>query len=300
MAFATTDALPLEQSKQQQLLFQFINSLAAYVLAFWLVYMLSNLGACLLAGSYNWKSRLLYYGFNTQPVDGIIYRRRSIVSIYALAPLICLGLGLLARFAHFRYARNRNNFVKPVLFWMIMHGINLSMGNTIVALILSIMEQKRMYRGIGHSFEWAHTDGISLYFILAFATITEVASGFLLTRLSFQNAQHRIIFSDNTDRSKVAFTVSNVVLPWIVGGFITFFFRLPFITELDITLVFLMGALVIPILSFSTYKHRISLAKTDTGSQFHLFYPLLILAVLITIVIRVFFSDEGVTITSGL
>jgi len=297
---SATVPLPLEQTHRQQLVYTFLNSTASYIIAFWIVYMISNLGACLLAGSWNWKSSLLYYGFNAKPADGIPFQRRAVVSVYALAPIICFGLAILARFAHFRYARSRNTMVKPILFWVIMHGINLSMGSTIISIIFTLMEQKRIYRGIGHALEWAHSDGIQLYFIITFVTVIEVASGFLLTLLSFQNAQHRTIFASNENSEKIAFTMANVVLPWLIGGFVTFIIRVPYITELDITLVFLMGSLVIPILSFTTYKHRISLAKTEAGPYFHLFIPLIIAAILLTLGIRVIFGDKGIMITDGL
>jgi hypothetical protein len=295
-----TDSLPLvTQSRTTQLTYQFLNSLAAYIIAFWLIYMISNLGACLMASAWNWQSYLLYYGFNAKPLEGMIYQRRSVITVFAVAPFLCLIFALLAKFVHNKYARTNNTLVKTVLFWLILHGINMSMGSIIISTFMILLEQKRIFRGIGHSFEWLRAEDAHLYGIVAIATIIQVTSGFVLTNLSFLNAQNRKVFSEKNNKEKIQFTFANVVFPWILGGLITFFFRLPYISELDITLIFLMGSLVIPILSFTTHRHKISLARVVKGSKFSLFVSLILIAIVLSVGIRLLFADKGIMISNG-
>lgn len=293
------DSLPLsyEQSQTQRLIYTFINSTAAFVLAYWVYWLLGNYFAGVLAGTYNWKSSLAYNGMSASPIEGIYYRKRSVIAVYMTPTIITFILMVASVIVFQRFAKARSDAFKPFFFWLIMHSCNYLFGGMSLAALFSLM-QVRYFKGIGHSFEWAQIPEVGKYFIMGIAIIIEVLIGFMVTHISMMLAQHKVIFGEKRPLDRILFSTFNVLLPWVAGSFIVLGPRIQEMSRFDMMTVVVMGAMVIPIISFSQANIEPRLPRTSTN-RFVIYSSLVGISAAATMLVYFIFAGNGIQVSSG-
>ncbi len=204
---------------QVELLKSYLNSLATFLLAFVILYLVCNLASVVAAKYFNIPAILYSYRiFWPLYTYSSLYSRQALIIIFAAGPLVSILLAILLfqilkRIVHFRLN------LKILLMWMIFHAMNLFFGAYIIGVITRT--------GFIYTTEWLFFSNIFdveeiLFMIISIITL--IIIGYYFTRYFILSSNSNTII---LPKIRFFYIVTRVLLPWLTGVLSLYFLNYP-------------------------------------------------------------------------
>ncbi len=258
-----------EQIKQQEkTYFKYtINSLALYVIAYLIVYISYQLIVMIVASRWHLDSVLFYYDLAFNDFSPL-WTRFNIIVVTFSGPLISLLIGIL----FLKVIVNRpkvKGLVKLFAIWIALHGFNLFFG----AFASGVSTDQ----GFGYVANWLYLNIFwQIFFSLVFLFILGMI-GYHSTGkfLETSNSAYRI---QNENRKR--FLLYQVILPWLIGGFIIYLVKVPNNMPYDVGNLLTMSLAVLPVIFNKRANPEINFKEERKATHIQWVYILVFLLLL--------------------
>jgi hypothetical protein len=236
-----------------------INSLALYVTAYLIVYINYQLIVMIVASRWHLDSVLFYYDLAFNDFSPL-WTRFNIIVVTFSGPLISLLIGIL----FLKVISNRpkvKGFMKLFVMWIALHGFNLFFG----AFASGVSTDQ----GFGYVANWLYLNVfwqifLSLVFLFILGLIGFYSTGKFLETA---NSAYRIK-KENRNR----FLLYQVVLPWLIGGFIIYLVKVPNNMPYDVGNLLTMSLAVIPVIFNRRAKPMVNFKDERKPTHIHWAY----------------------------
>ncbi|MBN2173599.1 MAG: hypothetical protein JW731_05685 [Bacteroidales bacterium] len=256
------------KSQQKNYFYYTINSIALFITAYLLIYMIYQLTVLVTASRWRLDSVLYYFDLAFNDYSPL-WSRLNIIIVTASGPVVCLLIGIL----FFRLISNRKKlkgFRKLLVMWIAIIGFNMFLG--------AFASGVSFDEGFGYVPAWLYLNVfwqifISLLFLFILGLIGYYsASKFLDT----SNSSYRV-----RPENKVKFLFFQVVLPWIIGILIIFLVKIPNNTPYDTANLITLGFGVVPVL-FNRYARPTVLFESERKpTRINWYYIILFMVLLL-------------------
>lgn len=190
----------------------FINSITFFLLAFWLVYLTSQLLAIFTAGEFSIPAIL--YSFKTEwPLFKYspLYSRFNLILIFGIGPLFCFVLAIIS-YRLFNRLVTKLNLLPVFLFWITFHSLNLVFGAYIAGVIT--------HTGLSYVSSWIFGNvnpGIQEMFLILASSILLIVIGITSVRKLLQMSSSAGIIQP---ANRIYYILAQLLLPWLLGNLI--------------------------------------------------------------------------------
>ncbi len=225
-----------ELAKQEKNYYKYtINSLALYVIAYLIVYLTYQIVVMIVASRWHLDSVLFYYDLAFNDFSPL-WTRFNIIVVTFSGPLISLLMGIL----FFKVISNHpkvKGFMKLFAIWVALHGFNLFFG----AFASGVSTDQ----GFGYVANWLYMNVFWQIFLSLLFLFTLGMIGYHSTAkfLETSNSAYRI-----KKENKNRFILYQVILPWLIGGFVIFLVKVPNNMPYDIGNLLTMSIAIIPVI----------------------------------------------------
>ncbi len=245
-----SDEETAELKKQQQKnYYQYtVNSVALYVIAYLVMYMIYQITVLIVASKWKLDSVLFYYNLAFNDYSPL-WSRTNIIFVTLSGPLVCLLIGIL----FYKVIANRKNiksYAKLFVMWIAMHGFNFFLG--------AWSSGVSFYKGFGYVPAWLYMNIVWQIFVsLLFLFILGIIGYYSVPKfLDTSNSAYRV-----RQENKVKFLFHQVVLPWLIGSLIIFLVKIPFNMPYDSGNLITMMFGIVPVLFNRYAKPTITFEK---------------------------------------
>lgn len=192
-----------------------VNSLASYVLAYLFIFYVNQLSYVLTAGMFNYQITVDYatYFFHVEPYQ---WTHDAVFVIFSSGYILTLIFGILSLLAFFSLSGSSVP-VKVFFFWMVMHSSNYVFGGLLLGNLLT--------EGIGHVFNWMYLVDTSRLIISLVGFFGLVMTSLFAVRIVAISADS--YFSKFNERMGPFFITAQVLVPFVLGAIIMFFYFYP-------------------------------------------------------------------------
>ena len=212
-----------------------INSTAAFIIAYLLVYLIYQVTVLIMASRWKLDSVLFYYDLAFNDYSPL-WNRVNIILITLSGPLVCLIIGaVFMRLIAPRISEHKT--LKLLVIWIAIHGYNLFLG--------AFASGVSFDEGFGYVPAWLFMSTfwkilLSLIFLFILGLIGYYsASKFLDTSYSLTRIRQQ---------NKVKFLFFDAVLPWLIGVTIIYLVKIPNNMNYETGNLITLGFAIIPIL----------------------------------------------------
>lgn len=232
---ANTAATSTANTDHSKFLITGLNSMAVYVLAYYLVWGLHQ-GAKLEVSRFynlrgNWNPSRIVYTL----ADGEWWRL-AIIAVNGIGPLVCLLLGIVAFQWYWKRERARRGQFKLLLLWVALHCCNAIFG----ALLADTLTQT----GFWYVPDWLLGLGNIVNVILALlAGLAQLGLGYLAA-IAFLQAHDSKTVMRFQNRQRMV--LATLIFPWIAGGLLIALAKVPYLSVYEVLHLVIMGLLVAP------------------------------------------------------
>ncbi|MBI9038585.1 MAG: hypothetical protein JEY97_10670 [Bacteroidales bacterium] len=212
-----------------------LNSTSFFLLSYLIIYILTQLAACIAASNFEIPS-ILYFNSVYYNIIAADWTPDSVKIVFSSGPLLALFIGLILLIIYSKIFQN-NNLAKILVLWGIFHAFNIFFGSLLVGTLLG--------KSLGHVLSWMYfkdTAKMTISIIALFGTF-----GFgLITAKPF-------IFSSNlylnnyTEHNRRKFILGQLVIPLIIGSLFIYLLKLPNISYYEIGTIITMIIMMLPI-----------------------------------------------------
>ncbi|MCD4734724.1 MAG: hypothetical protein K8R53_01650 [Bacteroidales bacterium] len=234
-------------SKKSYLLYT-LNSTVLYMLAYLGVYLVYQFTVLIMASFWGLDSVLFYYDLAFNDLSPR-WNRLNIIFITISGPLVALFLGMLFNMV---FAKRENSRVLLKLFylWIAFHGFNMFFG--------AFSSGVSFDEGFGYVASWLYMNVFwKIFFSLIFLFLMGIIGYYSTSKfLETSNSSHRV-----KKENRGIFILSQVILPWFLGGLIIFLIRIPNNMPYDTGNLITMIFAVIPMLFNFRAKPEINIDK---------------------------------------
>lgn len=215
-AFIEDESIDEERAKQLKKGYYYytINSVALFIIAYLLVFMIYQLTVLVVASRWGLDSVLYYYDLAFNDYSPL-WSRYNIIVVTFSGPFISLVLGFL----FYKWVANRpkvKGFLKLFVLWIGFHGFNLFLGAFVSGVSFD--------EGFGYVANWLFLN-VFWKFLLSLIFL------FILGMTGYFSAQKFLETSNSTYRvrkeNRTRFLFHQVVLPWFIGSLIIFLVKIP-------------------------------------------------------------------------
>jgi len=255
-----------------------INSTAAFVISYLLVFYLNHFTSIFAAGMFNHDVSFDFSKINylVIPTD---WTHDSVKVIYGVGPLIVFITGLLSILAYSSLSEDTEK-IKIFLLWLSLNAFNFVFSSIIIGIIFKIR--------IVHLFIWMYLNDSQLLMMAMIGFF-----GILIVALLMSK---KIAFSANTYFNKLDennfpfFIMSQMIVPFIVGAIILVIY---FIPQIQITETYIwIGLALIVTISTILISNLDAVYFDEEKKDIKLSWPLIIISVLLLITLRVALNNE--------
>ena len=194
-----------------------INSSAAYLLAYNIVYYINQLVTVLIASGYNLKTILYYYGIRWISSDfSAIWTKDSVITTFISGSVILFFLSVLFIFLIMEMLYRRVN-LKIFFIWLFVCSISRVIGGFIIWNLLFLY-------GSNLVADWMRIKMAGKMVISIIGIILTILSGYKLSGafLLSSNDNNMILL-----KNRLKFLFFQTVIPWFAGGLIMLLINLP-------------------------------------------------------------------------
>lgn len=236
-----------------------INSVALYVIAYLLVYLIYQLTVLIVSSRWKLDSVLFYYDLAFNDYSPL-WSRFNIIMVTLSGPLICLLIGILF-LKIFANKPKVKGFMKLFILWIAMHGFNLFFG--------AFASGVSFDAGFGYVPAW-------LYFNVFWQIFVSLLFLFILGLIGYNSVPKFLDTSNSAYRvrkqNRVKFLFYQVIIPWLIGGLIIFFVKIPNNMPYDTGNLITMVFCVIPVLFNTRAKPNIKLKGEKKPTRINWIY----------------------------
>ena len=236
MQATTTPSSASESSAEKnKFLISAINGTAIYVLAYYLIWGLSEIAKVevsrffSLRGTWN-PSRVVFSLSDSE------WWRMAVVSVYGIGPALCLVVGFGAFFWYWKRERARRGQLKLLLLWVALHACNATLG----ALLADTFTQS----GTWYVPDWLFRLGNIMDVVVALlAGLAQLTLGYF-GAVAFLQAHDSRTVMRYANRQKMV--VSTLVAPWLLGSLFIMALKLPYLAVQETLHLAMMALLITP------------------------------------------------------
>lgn len=274
------------QSRSQRLEMMIIavNSLAVFILSFFLIFIVSQLTSAISATFFDF-STIMHYDNNYYMVQRDEWYADPVKLIFSTGPVAALLTGLISLII-FSKIRNDAIFFKLFFFWNYVHGFGFFFGGLLIGSLFSM--------GFGHAIIWSYIRDTGKLVYSMIALVAMVSTGLLSTRSLLITANSYFKKLDKENRRR--FVNGQIFYPFLAGNLVLFMFWLPkssqYFQMVELSTFFIL----LPILA--TYRAYKELYFEDEEKQIKLMPRMILLAVLTIVILRLVLGI-GIPIGTG-
>ena len=270
LIFDNEEQLSEEREKQIKKGFYYytINSVALYIIAYLLVYMVYQLTVLIVASRWGLDSVLYYYDLAFNDYSPL-WSRYNIIVVTFSGPFISLVIG----FIFYKWIADRpkvKSFLKLFVLWIGFHGFNLFLGAFVSGVSFD--------EGFGYVANWLYLN-VFWKFLLSLVFLSILAmTGYFSARkfLETSNSMLRV-----RKKYRTRFLFHQVVLPWFIGSAIILLVKIPNNMPYEAgTLVTMMFA-VVPVLFNLKAEPRPNMIGTHKPTKVMWSYIIMVLVILL-------------------
>lgn len=191
------------------------NSIASYVLAYLVVFYLTQLFILFSAGMYSYPITITYADYCTH-VEAYEWTHDSVFLFYFTTSLSTLILGIIATMAFYSIIADPLP-IKVFFLWLMFHSYSYFFADIMIGNLLT--------DGIGHAFNWMYLNDtvkmiISLVGFFGILTVTL----FMPKRVALSADAYFVRYSE---RNSTFFITAQVLVPYLIGSLLLFFYFYP-------------------------------------------------------------------------
>jgi len=215
-----------------------INSSAAYILAYVIVYAIHQLVTVLIASNYNLKTILSYYGIRWITSDfSAIWTKDSVITTFISGPVILFFLSILFFFLVMDMLYRRVK-LKIFFIWFLVCCISRIIGGFIISSLLFLY-------GSNLVSDWMRIKMAGKLVIFIIGIILTIISGYRLSgAFLLSSNNNNLILLQN----RLKFLFFQVVIPWFVCGVIMLLVNMPMVKASEIFLYSYPLLVIIPVI----------------------------------------------------
>lgn len=273
-------------SKEKELRWGFlktlVNSTFLFVLAFFVIYFLSQLITIYIAQLFDIPTVLYSYRiFWPLYTYSTLYTRMALIVIFGTGPFVCLLIGIVF-YRIFLWIRRFNLIAKTFLLWLVFHAFNMFFGSYIVGVITRT--------GFIYTTEWLFLSDVFDTEEIVFLIVSIV----VLVIIGYFSTKHFISATNSSPilepKLRLHYLISIALLPWFLGNSVLYFLNFPH-NPFELSLLYLVSILmIIPI--FTNYNslliQMIKLPQLSTKSKYGWIYIIVTIIVVISIRLIIF------------
>ncbi len=228
----------LDKNKRtfQNFIIIFLNSLSYFLMAYYFMYLLSQLATAVAALQFDYSSKLYYYKL-VYTIDSYSWTSDAVKLLYSIGPAISLLFGILALIAFISLYDDRGRY-KMFFVWCWVHGMIWFFGAFLTGTLLD--------KGIGYVIMYFYLQDTAKLLITLFALTLLLIAGVFSTRwLLFTGNSY---FNQINEHNRAFFTFSQIIMPTLAGTALLILFKLPKITFYELFVLMTAVIFMIPTL----------------------------------------------------
>jgi hypothetical protein len=235
--------------QQKNYFFYTINSVALFIIAYLLIYLIYQLTVLVVASRWKLDSVLYYFDLAFNDYSPL-WSRFNIIVVTGSGPVVCLLIGIL----FYRFIANRpklKGFPKLFVMWTAIIGFNMFLG--------AFASGVSFDEGFGYVPAW-------LYLNVFWQIFVSLVFLFILGLIGYYSAPKFLDTSNSSYRvrpeNKVKFLFYQVVLPWFIGVLIIILVKIPNNMPYDTANLITLMFAVVPVL-FNRYARPTVLFSSE-------------------------------------
>lgn len=255
-----------------------INSTAAFVISYLLVFYLNHFSIIFTAGMFEHNISFDYsqINYHVAPSD---WTSDSVKVIYGSGPLLVFITGLLSVLAYSSLSEETEK-IKILLLWLSLNAFNFVFSGIIIGIIFKIR--------IAHLFIWMYLNDSQLLMMAMLGFFGIMIIALLLSK--------KIAFSANTYFNKLDennypfFIMSQIIVPFIAGAIIIVIYFMP---QLQITETYIWIGLAIILITSAYRISKLDPVYFDEDTKsIDMYWPIIIISIALLIVLRFALHNE--------
>lgn len=250
------------------------NSTASFVLAYLFVFYLNQFTLLLSAGMYDYPISIDYasYFFHIEPYQ---WTHDAVIMIFSAGYILTLIFGALSLLAFYQMVSDAMP-VKIFFFWVSLHATTYVFGGLMLGNLLT--------EGIGHVFNWMYLTDTAKMIVSLIGFFGLLMMALFTPRLMAISADS--YFEKYNDRMAPFFIMAQVIVPYIIGSVLVYFYFFPKGQFHEKYSWIILGVMMI--LFFLRASHMESLTfEEDDNRQIRLMRGLVIVTLILFVVSRI-------------
>ena len=254
-----------------------INSTAAFVISYLLVFYLNHFSIIFTAGMFDYDISFDYsqIAYHVKQTD---WTHDSVKVIYGTGPLLVAITGLLSLLAYSSLSEESAK-VKLLLLWTSVNAFNFVFSGIIIGIIFKIR--------IAHLFIWLYLNDSQLLMTALVGLFGILLTSFVMSR--------RIAFSANSYFNKLDennypfFITSQIIVPFILGVALLLVY---FIPQIQITETYIwIGLAIIIIISTVRISNYDPIYFDEDKKQIEISWTIVVLSIILLFMFRIIFRN---------
>jgi len=244
------------------------SSLITFLISFFIVYIIYQVVTLIMAKYLGFDTIWRYDKINF-PLDSgsPLWRRRYIILLFAIGPLISFIIGYLF-YLIFVHRNREKSFLSMFSYWATVHSFAL--------FFCAFVSGSITNDGFGYVISWLYIGSVMRTIYSVLAAIAMIAIGIKLSRKFFYIHDTDILEGVN---SRNTFAIFTVFIPWALGFFILSLIKMPGITLYEMLIYIFSVFLIAP--SFSSFTNNSAQSLISMKNVKFPFIPLIILIIII-------------------
>lgn len=204
-----------EQLSRQNFWIIALNSTAAFVMSYLILFYINQFSYLLTAGMYDYAISINYssYFFHVEPYE---WTHDAVILIFSSGYILTLIVGLLALLAFYQLVADAIP-IKVFFFWTSFHAITYVFGGLMLGNLLT--------EGIGHVFNWMYLTDTVKMIISLFGFFGLLVMSILSARLIALSSN--AYFVRYSERMSPFFITAQAFVPYLIGSALIYVYFLP-------------------------------------------------------------------------
>ena len=220
---------------KKELLTIAVNSTSFFLLSYLIIYLLTQLAACIAASNFEIPS-ILYFNSIYYNIIGSDWTSDAVKIVFSTGPLLALFIGLILLIIYSKIFQN-NTLFKILILWGVFHAFNIFFSSLLVGTLLGT--------SLGHVLSWLYFQDTAKMTISIIALFGAFGFG-LITAKPFIFSSN-IYLNNYTEHNRKTFILGQLVIPLIIGNLIIYLLKLPNISYFEIGTIISMFLMMLPV-----------------------------------------------------
>jgi hypothetical protein len=212
-----------------------LNSTILFLLAYVIVFLVTNLTSSMSALTCDIQSVIFYY-----KIDYLIsakgWKIDDIKIVFSAGPFFSLILSFIVLVLYINVSQE-TWFIRLFLFWLFCHAFLHFFGEMLIGIMLT--------KGLGLAISYMLYSEYKKLLIILFSSSCLILAGFLITKIALFSGN--VYFNMITRKNRSYFLLNQFLIPFLLGFGILVLVKTPKITEFDIEVNLAMLLLILPI-----------------------------------------------------